>query len=468
MIRIVERWAEVADPTVPAKIAQARAMFELGAVDRAAARLEEVLGRPDVPLDALLLAGRLFLARGWNDKARAPLQSAAARVDGRRADEVAELLALADRPAPELPEDPPESATDVALVLPLVDRLLAAGAQIRARRLLERLKRHHADAPELEDRLWVLDGDFSGGRASLAHLVDRYGPDLPTLVDLPNDDTEHTESISRAAAPIDLDDDPSGTPFPGLFRGETAPLVPGDDNTEEVTQSALLAPMPPPPPLGDKEGGDTQISRVIRNAEGDTLRRHEGEMHAPHAPTTGFDLSAWRREMGVTDDLRMPGDSDISFAGPTPLGGLEEEDESRVTLLPRPATPANTRRGTSDADFEMSNEVTGAIDLSAIPAPAARLPPPPGPRGGLALVNAILRQIRNENESPPPARPPKPGPREPAAEPVEDAAPTPARRPTRRWDPTVPIWALALAAMSLLLLFLLAALVVLNFVGWVT
>jgi len=76
VICFVEAWRHEKPPTVPALLAQARALLTLGLVDHAWLRIQYALGKPDRGVEADVAAIEACIARGWNHAARALLDHA--------------------------------------------------------------------------------------------------------------------------------------------------------------------------------------------------------------------------------------------------------------------------------------------------------------------------------------------------------------------------------------------------------
>lgn len=76
LICFVEAWRHEKPPTVPALLAQARALLSLGLVDHAWLRIQYALGKPDHGVEADVMAIEACIARGWHHSARALLDHA--------------------------------------------------------------------------------------------------------------------------------------------------------------------------------------------------------------------------------------------------------------------------------------------------------------------------------------------------------------------------------------------------------
>jgi hypothetical protein len=406
LIAFVERWAEIGEPTAPARLAEARAFVDLCMMDRAWIRLKELTEAQEGGLDALILTARMFIERGWPNRARKPLELAL--VEASEDPRVVDLCRRADLPPVPVPESEPDSVTDLDTLLPLAERYLATGSFLKAQRVLERLKRQHPDHRRIADLLWALAGEFSLAAVPLHELVDRLGPDLSQLADL-SEEAEHTESVARTTPhdPLDLPEDEANRAFPSLFRTEpggdadpeATPRPPRDPDTDEVTQTAAMASMadlrreghpsdaagrPRPRPdngLGSVDG-DTQIVRVIHRENGSELTALHGAMHVPRDATGSetFDLAAFRREMGM--EAHSPGsNSDFDTA-------LEREDDDVIILTRRePDRDAPEEQMNAGLELIEPDNTTSEVRPSAfqtrtptpLPAPPAPTPAPRAP-----------------------------------------------------------------------------------------
>jgi hypothetical protein len=64
LVTLVETWAVQASPTTTARLAEARSLLALRLLDHAWIRLKDLVECPDPNLEALALAGEMFLLRG--------------------------------------------------------------------------------------------------------------------------------------------------------------------------------------------------------------------------------------------------------------------------------------------------------------------------------------------------------------------------------------------------------------------
>jgi len=331
LIGFVERWNVLGEPTHAARLAQARAFLDLCMLDRAWIRLKELIEADPDDVTVLSLTARMFVARGWPNRARKHLERALAL-----APEDKSLQALWDQASqpPVEPDASLEDDEDPAVLLGLAERYLATGALLKGRSLLERLRREYPGNDRVDDLLWVLEGDFDLGEVSLSELADRYGPDLSLLADLA-EDAEHTESVTLD----ELQHPPAkdSAAFPALFRDARGGLD-GDTETEtEVTRATSLADLDQLKQSVEdarRSAGivageeDTQIRRIIRRDDRVDYT-DAGDVHVQRSVPTDvdFDLGQFRQEMGVSENATFP-ESDLE-------GPLEEEDDDIVILTKR-------------------------------------------------------------------------------------------------------------------------------------
>lgn len=421
VIRVVERWLELGAPPASARLAEARALLSLRLGDRAWVRLREVTEQDADQVDALLLLGEMFVARGWPPRAQRVLE----RLDqlGHTGPAVEQLRRAAAAPAQQPPADAREieRAGDTAALLALAESFLLAGSVIRAQALLERLARTAPEHPRVRALLWGVRGEFVDRHAPLEALLQETAPEvivsgasrLPFGGFLPAAEAEandhETAEASRHGGGLELD----AAAFPQLFRGAggSGHELEKDD---EVTMAAVLSPasavgaLAPredtdPDALRARESGDTQIMQVIQSGGARKLGAVEGPVHARSGAAPGanlhktLDLRAWQQEMGVA-----PGEPEEDW--------IEEEDQDLVVMnrkgdRPAPAPPPVERR----APVEV---VTRPVP--AVPAPSPRLVVEEGPDAELTPPEGpspVARSTRStRSPEPAPARPRIPWP----------------------------------------------------------
>ncbi len=427
VIRLGELWAEQGEPTVPARLAHARALLSLCLVDRAWAKLRELHEKGEGGLETTLLIVRMFLDRGWPHQARKPLE--AALTAHPEHPELNQLWSrLSDTIMP--PEADDGDSLGPELQLRLAERHLLFNNLTRARVLLERLRRGKPDHVRVGDLLWAMDGNFRADTDHLATLVERWAPDpLAAIGDLPEDGehTDSTESVTAAELHGMTAVEQDARNFPQLFRGlEPLTELGREREKDEVTAVTSLAALEAlRVPAGEwttEPGDDTQIVRVVsrpqtgagNGAEPDARRgppRSDMDAPAPAAPASrplspapsaavtapSYDLAALQREA-----RSLPVRSDL---------GPEREDEDVVVVKHRQA--ASSERETIPAPPEradMPDEVgawarkggqpSAAPKPSspvAAPRPAAPDPKPPMPWqwwlvpvAGLGLLGLLL------------------------------------------------------------------------------
>ena len=379
LIQFVEQWSTLSPPTDEARLAEARAFLALSQVDRAWIRLQTQAQAPDASLDVLTTAAEIFLARGWPAKARQYLNRALAD-----APDDARLQALWDAAAqpaeePEPPRDDllwqaadPEVAEELVA---LAAEHLRRGHRVVGKSVLERVLHALPDHPRAQDLLWAMKGDPTPPTATLDQLTERYAPVMLPLGDFLD---ENTESITAEGEIIDLDDRGSSS-FPLLFRGSDDEAVDPTETTDEVTRSMVHIGSVPlaeddaaveeeEGPSYDGEEGDPRIMRV-RGRDGVPEPIHHGDP----TPDSGFDLNAFREEMGMTP-VRLGVDRVSAFGT-----SLEDEDDELVVLTGRErGTPQPVGVGPTPTTTQIGREVAHLMGgrPPETPAPPISAPDP--------------------------------------------------------------------------------------------
>jgi tetratricopeptide (TPR) repeat protein len=500
LICVVEAWDEVGEPTRPALLAQIRALVELRVVDRAWARIKALLDEPaDKPrppaeeAEVFRLAGRLLIDRGQHKEARNLLNRARQRFPDDLI--LRELLGRTHDPGTVLDltdplEDDPDGQAKIA------ERLLVEGAPLKARRILERIRKQHPAHTRTLDLLWALEGEFKLRGVTLADLA-RVHAATPTITD---DEGEHTETagMPHAAALAELEG-PDRAPraeFAGLFKNLDAPTDPGEITTSppeepEVTHARALDLLSEVTDRGEEVTAtgreDTQIMHVVRTSAPPDATTVDTLVDRP------YDLLAERPTVVDSDD---PSRAGLDVQG-------ESEDENVVVRRKlEPALPAHdpetgrirldTSRdrvqhgvNTSDeaADFvrprkkpdvKMDDVTPPSAPVRSTPAPEERAAGPrkptrppnrpntpadenPRPKPAPAEARPVAKAVPLEKRTPPPVA------RRPRLDPELAAAPTvvledadePAGSPVaRRWAALAPWtgWLLMLALLGALLL----------------
>lgn len=340
-IRLVERWSSGGEPSAKARVAQARAFLALRLMDRAWVRLKEVADSSPEDLDAVALTAEMFIERGWPVRAR----KLVARCLEKRSED-ARLLSLKAAA-----HEPPRSAgSDARKVektgtpdqqLALAERFLALGSFLRAKSILERLKRQPGEwTPRVEDLLWGMGAEFAKEDGDPAELARVLCPELVAVGDDTSGSGEFYGS-SEVTSAGESQEQGKGQDFPALFRRVTS-LEEGN-TTEEVTlisrlasTEELLARDPTDDTDGDfspsSRAADTQIRMVIRkdghdeDGPGHVLREDED-----------YRL---RETLNLKDYLASVGmegpDLDGDLSGEV---DLEEEDEDLVIVTRREVGP---------------------------------------------------------------------------------------------------------------------------------
>lgn len=420
VVRLVERWAEGAEPPAEARLCEARALLTLRLMDRAWVRLRELTeGAANVPEElqrkALVSMAEMFVERGWPARARKTL----ARLPEGYAGVPAELRERAKA----APLQPPANARELersggeAEILALAERYLATGSVIRGRSLLERLRRDGSRSPRVEQLLRGLRGDFSARGQSLGELVAELCPP-GTLTEW--DIADHTESVRLAdlgtadpptaelrTLPQERGASAKGA-FPSLFRRDPSTDAAGRTSEEaEVTVSSHmaseeeLADAPPEEESGEdlaraSGSDDTRIMQVIqRGGGGSSLEEVEGPIHKRSNKKDRLretlDLKAYQESMGMaaTPDAEGVGEVDEDF--------LEEEDQDLVVMT--------RREGSGSEDEEAPRQRRGPIEvIEKVPVPVvAPRPEAPSVPPAAPAARPRSRALDDEADVPEPS-----------------------------------------------------------------
>lgn len=399
MITFVENWDQAGTPTHRARVAEVRAFLALCLTDRAWVRLRELEEAGEVDNTWRSLMAQMFILRGWPQRAQQPLQEALA--DDPEDEALLALQVQAGRP-PARPEAAHADTPDFRKALTVAETFMAQNSLLRARTVLERLRRDFPDQPRVKDLLWALEGEFLGPKTDMATLATRFTPDLSSLAEDAGDSTESFDRTDHGLIPTEIDEQVSAAPgsFPSLFRSVEAE----DEGFEhdEKTQSSSLAPME----LGlDDEvsapgsdlRGDTEILTVL-HTEGQSSLARPDRIHKDSDldfDGGGFDLEAFRREMGM-----KPPSSDLG--GPALSGGLEAEDDDLIVLTrqePRadeevpeeelatlPLDPPTVEQASEPEEIDLDPSTT--VDI-----PAVRVAEPPEPSGTNSVWLGVLLAV---------------------------------------------------------------------------
>jgi hypothetical protein len=386
LITLVETWAELAIPTVPVRLAEARSFVSLRMVDRAWVRLKDLVECAEPNVEALQIAAQMFLLRGWQNQARKVVQVGLERVPG---DPMLEALAIQATESPPTIDDVTDDNAMSAELVRVAEQHMARGAFVRARTLLERVRRRDPGHQRTGELLWAIRGEFASTE-TLASMCERWAPPMPTGPTPDEDGFEEPEHTVTARVE-DLRPAAEDRSFPMLFRNLEGPPVDGETTEEEeelptpeVTAIRSLA------ESGELDvsfsdltdhGEDTQIARVMR--KGGILQPIDTPLHAKRLSSEdaswsgGFNLADFRREMGVPDlasDLQGPEDEDDSLVIRT--GAEAEPDTSEtghdLSLDTRDERLAKARQGSAEESWAAPSTEAPRPRILGRPAQRAR------------------------------------------------------------------------------------------------
>lgn len=353
----MERWSQVGTPTRKARYAQVEALLDLKMLDRAWTRLKAIPAEHDDPLERARLTARMFLTRGWHERALEAVDDA---LDVYPQDaELRSLRTRAQAPAPPTPKPPPADAP-FAERLAAAEDLLVAGAYLKARRLLEALDRQEPANVRVSDLLWALEGDHDLQGTSLAAVVRHAGSDF-------DDDVIAFDEGPPTDASVDLPslaaDD--AAPFPPLFQGaqiDDDVLLGDAEDTQTMALASLLDP-DTPPMYDDHE--DTQIMHVVSDLV------HDDTDDEADAEQTGT------RELEEEDDvvvlLRRQDDQPPPQTR-RPFGASRHPPRARRVGTSTPVADAEVELGLDEidvVDVEPLEEAPAAASAPSTPAPPA-------------------------------------------------------------------------------------------------
>lgn len=284
IVRLVDRWSQDSQPTRTARMAEARALIALCLMDRAWARLRELTVEDPEDAAAIRLTAEMFLQRGWPARARRLVDRLNELVPD--APWLEDLRVQADAAPASAPSNPALAGTDR---LEAARQLLSAGKVIRARGLLEQLRRESPKDPQIHALLWAVRGDSNTRYVSLSQLIQELlaglaaggwegneHTELSTIDGLVGDDPE-TAEVSKVLSASRM----GAGGFPSLFRAEegirTSFMAEQDDVTMAVVMASAEQLVEPPTAdvtdpdvydLSGVEAGDTQIMQVINRPDG--------------------------------------------------------------------------------------------------------------------------------------------------------------------------------------------------------
>lgn len=459
IVRLVERWVNAGEPTRYGLIAQARALLRLRLMDRVNLRLTELAARDPDDVEMLALLAELHIQRGWPVRARKPL--ARLRELGAELPGLAALEVQAEAP----PLQPDPNAREIertgapAEQLLLAERFIAAGSFLRAKAILERLRRlPDQDKARIEALLWGIGGEHAKEQGDPVELARSLAPGATMP---PDDDTrETTESLpfGLLGGGGALHDESAVGAFPTLFRRQDDPTV-DTDTAEEHTSVSIMADAERARRHEAEVDGDGDDGAATR--DGDTqimlVIRQDGGASAP-APASGhrlkeeqgynlretLNLREYQASMGMSEAVARPADE---------AAELEEEDADLIVM---------TRR---EVEAGASVEAPApSRPVEVVHKPIVPLAPPPGSPAAPSLAPAPTpapAPATMAARAPPPAPRPSPTPpprRAPKASPKAPAAPADEPTPTVRLLPGLILVALLMAALGLALVLLIARL----------
>lgn len=359
-------------------------------MDRATLRVREVLDTNPQDVDATALLARIFLERGWKERARAPLAELTA--SGWPGAAALNALAAADFDPPETRARQVERDGNTEQLLQLAERFCATGSFTRAAGILERIRRQEPQNPRAQALLWGVAGDLAAGPPLADLLASAVAPTLQ-LPDFP-EEPEHTESVdatTRARMLAELAEEVADHNFPALFK--SAEVTQEDDDPAERTAVSGMATRDEMKRAGEdlehaqlvnltgggNGGGDTQILLVLR--PGEDIQAHRRREESDRLRET-FNLREYQASMGMAPAPDM-GDAD----------SLEAEDES-VVLLARSEAPAPvTAPEPSPAPIVVvERHPEPPRKLAPPPLEPEPVDPPPAPRASIhpLWVGAVL------------------------------------------------------------------------------
>ena len=348
LIRLVEKWAENGHPSARIRLAQARAFLHLRLMDRAWVRLKEVADSLGEDPEVRALIAEMFIERGWPVRARKAVGTALTKDPANP--RLHELLRRSHMP----PVQPPANAREIERtgsppeLLRLAERFLCAGSFLRARSILEKLRRQRGPwSGRVEDLLWGLEGDFTGGVDDPVAVAKALLSTQP-LAEV-GEMTDHSEVTAHGDASVQ---DHEEIAFPSLFRRVEEDRTDASDFTGEVTRiSRMAAPSEAQAELpgeGTDSGAwsedvpmDTQIQVVVNKDAG-------GPLHVKKDADDDYDLKKslnlreYQNTMGMGDmgaDLAAPdlptADSDLADFLEDDSEFLEEEDDDLIVMTRR-------------------------------------------------------------------------------------------------------------------------------------
>lgn len=359
VIRVVERWGRVGEPSDAAVLDQASAFLSLNLMDRAWVRLKELSDRSPDSRPAKLLTAQMFIERGWPLRARKMLEKLPEQDARSEA-----LLVRARQPALQPPKDARRIEVEGTPEekLAMAERLMAAGTFLRAKSVLERLHRAGGEpAARAEVLLWGVAGAFVNEAGSPLELLRTRAPELFSVDEantlsatLDEEDGYGGEVTSAGLATEDAGGSDEG--FPALFRrADAGPLSPISDEVTAVSKLASPGELAHRDPTEDTDhgpggpliSGDTQIMMVIRkDGQADTGEHHVLKEEDDSLRET-LNLRDYLSHMGVDPALSDLGSSDLD---------LDQDDEDLIVVTkrePRPVEREHTEELMLDEPVEV-------------------------------------------------------------------------------------------------------------------
>jgi len=274
LIVLVDTWGEHGLPTAAARLAQVRALLAMGLMDPAWSRLQTLDPTGPHRGEVLRLTGRMFVQRGWPVRARQPIQKAL-KIHPTDPD-LLELKRLAELPPITPATQPPALNQPPEELLGVVRGWLATGSNVKAKGLLEAMKRSDPNSQAVDLLLWGLSGDYISDEP-LAQLVQQWAPGVGSLIDL-TEDADLTEA-REGASPEPSDSSPG---FPSLFRraDEDPPDLKADPH--EVTRSTPMTHHAEHAAHDTDE--DTQVLFVVRPGAGALFKEPPPSPHDTASP----------------------------------------------------------------------------------------------------------------------------------------------------------------------------------------
>lgn len=297
LVSTVERWSQVGTPTPRARLAQVEALLDLRVMDKAWTRLQAI---PDDSPDALRrwkLTARMFVERGWPNRAREAIEHATTL-----APEDAEVQALAEAslaPPRTPPAHLPPAEAPFEERLAVAEILLACGAFLKGRRMLDVLDQERPGDRRVSDLLWALQGDYELVGATLQQVVAHYA--VPPRTADPATGTPVVVKSTRGSTARD-------GAFPALFRG---PVSDRDraDTEAETTMATRMEDIRRAPSLPDLDrDDDTAVLRVV----GDDLTDADAGVAPPPARPEDVEeeddvvVMVRRRDLQAPPETRRP------------------------------------------------------------------------------------------------------------------------------------------------------------------